>query len=160
VKRIEEEEIGGGEGRGCRDENEGATTGDETTDKVSGSLAEGYGGYGSEYGSRRKKGGYGVGGRGGDWKVVASARKAGVDPLDNCVDGTFESSFSGALRDGTAADGFVGGPRCAYRTFVLLCSRYFYVHTYHRQATYRWKALVNASIMRLCGLHKTVWFRR
>ena len=34
--------------------------------------------------------------------------------LDDCVDGTFELSSSGALRDGTAADGVVGGPRCAY----------------------------------------------
>ena len=51
---------------------------------------------------------------GGDWKVVASTRNAGVDPLGNCVDGTFKSSFLGALRDWTAADGFVGGPRCAY----------------------------------------------
>ena len=44
-----------------------------------------------------------------------------------------------------------------YRTFVLLCSRHFYLHTYHRQATYRWKALVNASILRLCWPHETVW---
>ena len=47
-------------------------------------------------------------------KVVASVRNAGVDPLDDCVDGTCESSSSGALQDGTAADGVVGGPRCAY----------------------------------------------
>ena len=44
----------------------------------------------------------------------------------------------------------------AYRTFGLLCSRHFYVHIHHRQTTYYWKALINASILRLCWPRETV----
>ena len=47
-------------------------------------------------------GGYGAGGRVGDWKVVASVRNVRLDPLENCVDGTFKPSFLGALWEGTA----------------------------------------------------------
>ena len=39
----------------------------------------------------------------------------------------------------------------------MLYSRHFYVHTYHRQATNHWKALINTSILRLCWPHVTVW---
>ena len=32
-----------------------------------------------------------------------------------------------------------------------------YVHTIGKRHKYRWKALINASILRLCWPHETVW---